>query len=239
MAGDREGTGQRYGTEQALPRHPLWSYSGAVTEASEAAKQPRTFAPERLKAFVDAVVAIAMTLLILPLLESVSEAATDNTTTAAFLVDHRGQIVSFFLSFVLIAVFWMEHHRLYERVLRVSNPLLFINVAWMLTIVWLPVPTAMLGQMETDPLQALLYIGTLIMTQVTTLAAKLYLMRHLTLVDFTADRLRRGVVSDIAAIVLFCIALPIAAWVHVIGYFALLLLMFSTPVEKLLERLRR
>ncbi|WP_307361475.1 TMEM175 family protein [Microbacterium murale] len=40
-----------------------------------------TFAPERLKAFVDAVVAIAMTLLILPLLESVSEAAIDETST--------------------------------------------------------------------------------------------------------------------------------------------------------------
>ncbi|MDP3952358.1 TMEM175 family protein [Microbacterium sp.] len=198
-----------------------------------------TFAPERLRAFVDAVVAIAMTLLILPLLESVSDAATDGTATGAFLVEHRGQIVSFVLSFVLIALFWMEHHRQYERVLRVSNPLLYINVAWMLTIVWLPVPTAMLGQMDTDPLQAVLYIGTLILTQATTLAGKLYLMRHPELIDLTPERLRRGAIGDIAAIILFCVALPIAAWVHVVGYFALLLLAFSTPVEKLLDRLRR
>lgn len=199
----------------------------------------QTFAPERLKAFVDAVVAIAMTLLILPLLESVSEAATDGMDTGMFLAEHRGQIFSFVLSFVLIAMFWMEHHRQYERVLRVSSPLLFINVAWMLTIVWLPVPTAMLGQMDTDPLQALLYIGTLTMTQAATLAGKLYLMRNPTLSDFTAEKLRRGAIGDIAAIILFCVALPIAAWVHPIGYFALLLLVFSTPVEKLLERLRR
>jgi uncharacterized membrane protein len=198
-----------------------------------------TYAPERLRAFVDAVVAIAMTLLILPLLESVSDAATEGTSTGAFLVEHRGQIVSFVLSFVLIALFWMEHHRQYERVLRISDPLLFINIGWMLTIVWLPVPTAMLGQMDTDPLQALLYIGTLILTQVATLAGKLYLMRHLTLTDFTVERLRHGAIGDVAAIILFCIALPIAAWVHVIGYFALLLLVFSTPVEKLIGRLRR
>ncbi|WP_228479868.1 TMEM175 family protein [Microbacterium abyssi] len=50
-----------------------------------------TFAPERLKAFVDAVVAIAMTLLILPLLESVSEAADAGTDTGEFLVEHSGQ----------------------------------------------------------------------------------------------------------------------------------------------------
>jgi len=199
----------------------------------------QTFAPERLKAFVDAVVAIAMTLLILPLLESVAEAANDGTSTGAFLAGHRGQIVSFLLSFVLIALFWMEHHRQYERVLHVTSPLLFINAAWMLTIVWLPVPTAMLGQMDTDPLQALLYIGTLILTQAATLAGKLYLLRHPDLADFTAERLRRGAIADVAAIILFCIALPIAAWVHIVGYYALLLLAFSSPLEKLLERLRR
>lgn len=198
-----------------------------------------TFAPERLKAFVDAVVAIAMTLLILPLLESVSEAADDGTSTGDFLVEHRGQIVSFILSFVLIAIFWMEHHRQYERVVRISSALMFINIAWMLTIVWLPVPTAMLGQMDTDPLQALLYIGTLILTQAATLAGKLYLMRHLSLSEFTPERLRRGAIGDVAAIILFCIALPIAAWVHFVGYFALLLLMFSAPLEKLLDRVRR
>lgn len=201
--------------------------------------EPAAFAPERLKAFVDAVVAIAMTLLILPLLESVSEAANDGTDTGAFLVEHRGQIVSFVLSFVLIALFWMEHHRQYEHVLRITSPLLFINVAWMFTIVWLPVPTAMLGQMDTDPLQALLYIGTLIMTQAATLAGKLYLMRHPPLSEFTADKLRHGAIGDIAAIILFCIALPIAAWVHPIGYFALLLLAFSAPLEKLLGLVRR
>ncbi|MEC4630644.1 TMEM175 family protein, partial [Bacillus safensis] len=78
--------------------------------------------------------------------------------------------------FVLIATFWMEHHRQYQRVRRLTPGLLWVNVGWMLTIVWLPVPTAMLGQMEPDPLQAVLYIGTLILTQVATLAGKLYLL---------------------------------------------------------------
>lgn len=210
-----------------------------MTQPSEPATEANTVAPDRLKAFVDAVVAIAMTLLILPLLESVSEDAGTGATTWGFLVEHRGQLISFVLSFLLIAMFWMEHHRQYERVYQITTPLIWINVAWMMTIVWLPVPTAMLGQMDTDPLQALLYIGTLILTQIATLSGKLYLIRHQTLAGFTAQRLWRGAIGDIAAIVLFCIALPIAAWVHEIGYFALLLLAFSTPMEKLLERLRR
>lgn len=198
-----------------------------------------TFAPERLKAFVDAVVAIAMTLLILPLLESVSEAADVGTDTGAFLAEHSGQLMSFTLSFVLIAAFWMEHHSQYQQVRRVTPALLWINVAWMLTIVWLPVPTAMLGQMHPDPLQALLYIGTLILTQVATMAGKLYLLRQPALTEMSPELLRRGTAGDIAAIILFCIALPIAAWVHVIGYLALLLVALSDPLEKLLLRARR
>ncbi|MEJ1089413.1 TMEM175 family protein [Microbacterium sp. Mu-80] len=197
-----------------------------------------TFAPERLRAFVDAVVAIAMTLLILPLLESVSEAAREGTDTGDFLVEHSGQLVSFALSFVLIAVFWMEHHRQYEAVQRVTPALLWLNVAWMLTIVWLPVPTAMLGQMDTDPLQAVIYIGTLILTQVATLAGKLYLQRHPQLHAMSDDLLRRGAVGDVAAIILFSVALPIAAWVHDVGYYALLLVALTGPLERMLLRVR-
>ncbi len=194
---------------------------------------------ERFKAFVDAVVAIAMTLLILPLLESVSEAATDDLSTAAFLAQHAGQLMSFGLSFVLIATFWMEHHRVYSRVETLTPALLWLNVLWMVTIVWLPVPTAMLGQMTNDPLQAVVYIGTLTMTQVATLLAKVYLSRHPALHSYPEGALRDGALGDVASTILFLIALPIAAWVHPLGYFALLLVSFTAPVARILKRLHR
>lgn len=197
-----------------------------------------TFAPERLKAFVDAVVAIAMTLLILPLLESVSDAANDDNGTGAFLSEHAGQLLSFGLSFTLIAVFWMEHHRQYAQVKRITSTLLWINVAWMLTIVWLPVPTAMLGQMQTDPLQAVLYIGTLIMTQVTTMLTRIYLLRRPEITDTSPELLQRGVAGDAASIILFLAAMVIAATVHPVGYFALLLVALTGPFERLLLRRR-
>ncbi|MFP3607620.1 hypothetical protein, partial [Paraburkholderia sp. SIMBA_053] len=87
---------------------------------------------------------------------------------------------------------------------------------------WLPVPTAMIGQMETDSLQPVVYIGTLILTQITTLAGWLYLLRH---PDFTAtpvEVLRAGVTGDLAAIILFLIALALAVFVPTVGYAGLL-----------------
>lgn len=197
------------------------------------------FRTERFKAFVDAVVAIAMTLLILPLMESVSEAASDRLSTAEFFVEHSGQLLSFGLSFVLIATFWMGHHRQYRDVEWVTGPLLWINIAWMATIAWLPVPTAMIGQMETDSLQPVVYIGTLILTQITTLAGWLYLLRHPDFTTTPVDVLRAGVMGDLAAIILFLIALAIAVFVPSLGYAGLLVLLLTGVVTTLLSRASR
>ena len=197
------------------------------------------FRTERFKAFVDAVVAIAMTLLILPLMESVSEAASGTLSTAEFFVEHSGQLLSFGLSFVLIATFWMGHHRQYRDVEWVTGPLLWINIAWMATIVWLPVPTAMIGQMETDSLQPVVYIGTLILTQITTLAGWLYLLRHPDFTTTPVDVLRAGVIGDLAAIILFLIALAIAVFVPSLGYAGLLVLLLTGVVTTLLSRASR
>ena len=60
---------------------------------------------ERLKAFTDAVVAIAMTLLILPLMESVTDVGGEGGGVAEWLDDHAGQLFGFALSFVMIATF--------------------------------------------------------------------------------------------------------------------------------------
>lgn len=197
------------------------------------------FRTERFKAFVDAVVAIAMTLLILPLMESVSEAASGKLSTAEFFVEHSGQLLSFGLSFVLIATFWMGHHRQYRDVEWITGPLLWINIAWMATIVWLPVPTAMIGQMETDSLQPVVYIGTLILTQITTLAGWLYLLRHPDFTTTPVDVLRAGVIGDLAAIILFLIALALAVSVPTIGYAGLLVLLLTGAVTTLLNRASR
>ena len=97
---------------------------------------------ERLTFFTDAVVAIAMTLLILPLTEGVTDARYEGRTTSEYLRDHSDELFAFALSFVIIASFWRAHHALFEHVAAYSQLLLWLNILWMFTVVWLPVPTA-------------------------------------------------------------------------------------------------
>lgn len=201
------------------------------------APSSRLLSVERFTAFVDAVVAIAMTLLILPLMEAVSDAGGERLSTAEFLSEHRGQIISFAVSFVLIAMFWMEHHRVYGQVRSVTAPLVVINVAWLFTIVWLPVATAMVGQMPFDAMQAVVYIGSLIMTQLLTLTAKAYLLRHPQMHEWSEERMRAGVVGDTASTLLFGVALVLAVTVAGIGYLSLLLTTLTWPVSMLITRM--
>ncbi len=118
--------------------------SGAAEQIEQGSSQ-RMIGAERTKAFTDAVVAIAMTLLILPLLESISEASAHEVSVVTWAGEHLGQISTFALSFLLIATFWTNHHAILEPVARLTQGLLWLDVAWMFMIVWMPVTTAMSG----------------------------------------------------------------------------------------------
>ena len=198
----------------------------------------RALPAERLKAFADAVVAIAMTLLILPLMESVGDAADDQLSTAEWLSTstNAGQLLSFILSFVLIANFWLTHHRLFAGVHRVTNSLLWLTIAWMFTIVWLPIPTALLGQLPTDAGQEILYIGTLALTSLVMFLSRLYVLRHPLLHDIPEERLRNGLSADLVTFGLFLLALAVALVFPLVGYWAMFLLLLVSPLHHLISR---
>lgn len=203
--------------------------------------RPATLSAERFKAFVDAVVAIAMTLLILPLMEAVSEAGRRQAEepsygTLDFLQDHTGQIISLMLSFLLIAQFWMAHHQQYDGIERITRPLIWMNVFWMFTIVCLPVTTALIGAMHTDAAQRAIYMGNLAMTQFASLLARLYVLRHPDITTAPLVRVRLGAIADATATVLFVLALVVSQIFPQLSYGSLFLLLFTSVATHLASR---
>ncbi|MEV6239742.1 TMEM175 family protein [Lentzea sp. NPDC051838] len=118
--------------------------------------------PDRLVLFTDAVVAIAITLLVLPLVEIVSEPGDE--PPAEMVSHHWPQIFSFLLSFAVIAHLWFTHHRLFENVKRYNAPLVLLNMGWLLTIVVLPFPTGLVGEHSGDTFVRLFYVGTILVS---------------------------------------------------------------------------
>ncbi|WOH17496.1 TMEM175 family protein [Paenarthrobacter sp. GOM3] len=192
--------------------------------------------PERLQAFTDAVVAIALTLLILPLMESVGELGGHDGTTAQWLADERYALLGFALSFVLIAVFWRHHHRLFIQVRQVDSSLLWLTVLWMFTIVWMPVATALSTQMRADWAQPLVYIGTLFATSLMLVLARVYLRSHPDLHTMDDDEARDGIRAGSIVSGLFLAALLLALAIPSAGNLPLLLMLLSEPLQRLARR---
>ena len=110
-------------------------------------------------AFADAIVAIAITLLVLPLVDIPDEITT--TSLAEVWADHSADFLMFALSFVIIARVWMSHHNFGERLARGDRFILIATLGWLLTVVFLPFPTELLGELGTSPPIAAVYMATL------------------------------------------------------------------------------
>lgn len=191
---------------------------------------------ERMKFFTDAVVAIAMTLLILPLLDSVSESAALNQQAAQWFSEHHAQLFSLALSFVIIANFWLGHHSLYTHIRGLAPGMLVLNLVWMFVIVWLPVATAMVGSMETDRTQIALYVGPMLVATIASVAINVVVRRHPATWEPDAPPPWHELSSSLAHCIIFAVALVVALAFPRIGYKALLLLLLTPALEALIHR---
>jgi len=115
---------------------------------------------ERFLTFVDAIVAIAITLLVLPLVDVAG--AFHGDSVADLLRTHSDQIWAFFLSFVVIADLWLAQHRLLHNVVAADRVLLRLMLLWALTIVVLPFLTALVaGSTGQEGVTKALYVGAM------------------------------------------------------------------------------
>ncbi|OLV19172.1 TMEM175 family protein [Deinococcus marmoris] len=195
---------------------------------------------ERLKTFTDAVVAIALTLLILPLLETVPDTIRANETAAQWVHASSNYLLSFLLSFVLITAFWHNHERIFEHVQRQTAPLRLVNSFWMLTIVFLPVPTALLGLQKTDATQYALYLGTMLLSSLAINGLALLVARDPRIVGRNPPLPARTLASTFSATVLYALTLILA--LNGVGYkaaFTLMLIPVLTPAMlRVVQRLK-
>jgi len=93
----------------------------------------------RVELFSDAVLAIAITLLII----EVKVPHVEEGDLARALADQWPSYVAYALSFVIIGIMWVNHHGIFERVAHVDRPLLLLNLGLLMGIAFLPFPTAL------------------------------------------------------------------------------------------------
>ena len=101
----------------------------------------------RLIAFADAVVAIALTLLVLPLVDIANDLREDSSV-ADVVSDNSIELVSFIISFGVIWILWRQHQQTMEYFRAYDRTLINLHFIWLLTIVALPFATALIDELH-------------------------------------------------------------------------------------------
>lgn len=115
----------------------------------------------RLETLVDGVFAIAMTILVLEL--RVPE-LLDRRSTAELMqaLSHHAYVIgAYFVSFGMLANFWVWHHRLAELVREIDLALLVCVLTLLALVCFFPFATAMLGRYPTNLGALLIYVSLL------------------------------------------------------------------------------
>jgi len=99
----------------------------------------------RIETLVDGIFAIAMTLLVL----GIAVPSVANPTEASLykaLIDLLPNFYSYFISFVLLAVFWRINHLQFNRIKRADGTLLWIIIIWLLFVALVPFSAFFVGE---------------------------------------------------------------------------------------------
>lgn len=188
--------------------------------------------PDRLVLFTDAVVAIAITLLVLPLVDLVPEIKAHGGNATSVITEHRQEIFTFLLSFVVIANFWMGHHRIFEHVRVYTTGIIRLNLLWLLTIVVLPFTTEIIGAFDSSRFVAGLYIGTILVLSICQSALVFMVRGHRELEAPDNPVSYRELVGSLVLTGLTLIAFLLASLVPGINFYAMLLLLLPSVVMR-------
>jgi uncharacterized membrane protein len=149
----------------------------------------------RLEAFSDGVLAVAITLLVL----DIHVPPTDSHATLAQNLGHLWpNYVAYAISFLTIGIIWMNHHVMISRLRSADHAILVLNLLLLMSIVLLPFATAVMSaylrESHGQHLAAAVYGGALLAMSITFSALLGHIMfakSHLLAVELPRARRRQ------------------------------------------------
>ena len=188
--------------------------------------------PERLNAFSDGVIAIIITIMVLELkVPHGSDLVALRPLLPVFLV--------YVLSFIVVGIYWNNHHHLLYLADRITGGVLWANLHLLFWLSLMPFVTAWMGENHFAPIPTALY-GTVLLCA----ALAYYLLEQIIIRNQAADsRLAAAIGSDAKgkiSLVLYVAAIPLAFVNQLISdaIFAIVVMVWLIPdrrIEALFE----
>lgn len=167
---------------------------------------PQPLSKHRVEALVDGIFAVAMTLLVIDLRLPEHAHLTGEAALQHALAGLLPNLVSWLISFFVLAIFWVAHHRLYSVVRHVDQTLLWLTIVALAGASLLPFASAVNSQYLSLTGQAI-YSGVMMLIAMALLLMARHLYRHpglcthpLSLGAYRATLVRSSGVMIIAAL---------------------------------------
>ena len=163
----------------------------------------------RLLTLTDGVFAIALTLLVLG--RAVPANLSGDALDRAFDESRAGGYAAA-LSFFVIGVFWMGHHRMFRVIDRCDDRLLALNLAFLAPVVLMPFATQLIADYGDRPGTTATYAAIISVAAIAQFGLWMYAThrRRLVPADTPQHVVVDGMLEAIAAAMVFSVSIPLA-----------------------------
>jgi uncharacterized membrane protein len=171
-----------------------------------------TITAARLISFSDGVFAIAVTLLVFNLkVPQMPTSQVQNQLPGALLA-MLPRFTTYLLTFLLIAVYWMFHHRMLNMVVRIDNNFLWMNIWYLLVISFMPFPAALFGSYPNDTVSFVFYVANMIMVCILSMVMLGYASYNTRLInkDIPLALIKYLYFRQFTSVVVFLLSIPLA-----------------------------
>jgi len=187
----------------------------------------------RLEAFSDAVIAIAITIMVLEL--RVPQGAAWEALRPLLPV-----FLTYVLSFIFLGIYWNNHHHMLQAADRIDGRILWANLHLLFWLSLTPFVTGWMGENHLAPLPTALYGGVMLLAAVAYLILQTAIVRR----QGAHSKLAMAVGKDVKgklSLVSYALAIPLA-FVHqgiAIGFYVFVALIWLIPDRRIESTLNR
>ncbi|MBN8821059.1 MULTISPECIES: TMEM175 family protein [unclassified Spirosoma] len=174
------------------------------------------FSKSRVEAFSDGVFAIIVTLLVLEIKVPHLEQAESVRELAEALGSLFPKIISWVISFLIVCVIWVNHHRILDQIERVTHSFFWLNALLLLWCSFIPFPTALMGDYLSNPLAAFTFGCVLAMMALTFSFIRWYALRNRYVLkpEIDLSQFRQATIRSVVFGPVFYLIGGILAFVH-------------------------
>lgn len=200
-------------------------------------KREDKFGLDRIVFFTDAVIAIAITLLVIELKVPHLAEGESVTKLSHYLNEMWPEFLGYAVSFMVIAMYWMAHHKIFRNIADYDRPLIYINTVFLMFIAFMPFVTGLLFNYPAQLISVIWYAVLVALIGLALLWVWSYAKNHRLVYDEVEKKeSRRITFSLLITPVVFAFSIVIALFSPKIAMFSWIILL---PLYVIANRIKK